>query len=251
MTITVQQLTQNLQVGKAQGMPPQQALAAFSSADLSTLGAVVLTRVLLDVYGKRLTPLKIARILRQLGYPAADISLALHSSYDSLNALSCGQILLDAQVWPQLPQADMQTALNSGQYSAIDSLQATNVLYPLTVSVAANQAWQSTGLVVTGNQKTDVNYISGMWSFNPQLPSCDASGNPSYRAKPFYTLPGQPEGALIGKLGDTMFLIGRQLTLPIGMAGTLALSINDDLDARYGAGLRDNSGSLSIRIVTS
>lgn len=251
MAMTIQQLMQNLQAEKARGMTPQQALAAFSSADLSMEGAVVLTRALLDVYDKGLTPLEIARILRQLGYPAADIAQALHGNFDSLTALACGQTLLDPQVWPQTPRADMQTALTAGNYSTTDSLQATNVLYPLTVSVAANQAWQSTGLVVTGNQKTDVSYVSGMWSFNPQLPPCDAAGNPGYRAKPFYTLPGQPEGALIGKLGDTVFLIGRQLTLPSGVAGTLQLCINDDLDARYGAGLKDNSGSLTIRIVTS
>lgn len=251
MAITVQQLTQTLQVEKARGMTPQQALAAISNADLRAEGTVVLTRVLLDVYGKGLSPLEIARILRQLGNMASDISLALHSNFDSLNAWGCGQILLDDQVLPQLPRADMQTALNAGQYSAIDSLEASNMLYPLTVTVAASQAWQSTGLVVTGNQNTEVSYISGMWSFNPQLPPCDAIGNPSLRAKPFYTLPGQPEGALIGKLGDSIFLIGRRCTLPVGMEGTLALCINDDLDGRYGAGLKDNIGSLTIRIVTS
>lgn len=250
MAITVQQLTQDLQADKARGLTPQQALAAFSRADLSAEGATVLTRVLLDVYGKGLTPLEVARILRQLEYPAADIALALHSNYDSLDALGCGQILLDALVWPQLPRADMQTTLTTGEYSTTDSLQATNVLYPLTVNVAANQAWQSTELVVTGNQKTDVSYVSGMWSFNPQLPPCDAAGNPGFIAKPFYTMPGRPEGALIGKLGDTVFLIGRQLTLPSGVAGALQLCINDDLDARYGAGLKDNSGSLIIHIVT-
>ena len=65
-----------------------------------------------------------------------------------------------------------------------------------------------------------------------------------------YTMPGQNEGALIGKVGDTVFLIGRNVTIPSTLSGTLELCINDDLDGQYGygAGFSDNQGAIEISV---
>ncbi|MNJ76022.1 hypothetical protein D3C77_732200 [compost metagenome] len=69
-------------------------------------------------------------------------------------------------------------------------------------------------------------------------------------AKPGYPLPGQNEGALIGRIGSNgvPFLVGNQVQLPRGQQGELQLCINDDLAGRYGAGLSDNLGSLSVEV---
>jgi hypothetical protein len=67
-------------------------------------------------------------------------------------------------------------------------------------------------------------------------------------AKPGYTMPNENEGALIGKVGDIVFLIGLGATTPLGFAGKLELCINDDLTGEYGAGLSDNSGSVNVQI---
>lgn len=77
-----------------------------------------------------------------------------------------------------------------------------------------------------------------------------AAGHPGLTAKPGYTLPGQAEGALIGRIGTSgaPFLVGNQAQLPRGQQGELQLCINDDLAGRYGAGLSDNQGSLSVEV---
>jgi hypothetical protein len=43
-------------------------------------------------------------------------------------------------------------------------------------------------------------------------------------------------------------MVGNQVQLPRGQQGELQLCINDDLDGRYGAGLSDNLGSLSVEV---
>lgn len=60
-----------------------------------------------------------------------------------------------------------------------------------------------------------------------------------------------PEAALIGRVGERVFLIGAGGTVPKGVTGALELMINDDLDALYGQGLTDNAGSIDILITTS
>lgn len=90
----------------------------------------------------------------------------------------------------------------------------------------------------------------GQWTANPATGMVGAAGNPRLIAKPGYALPGQPEGALIGRIGNSgvPFLVGNQVQLPRGQQGELQLCINDDLDGRYGAGLSDNLGSLSVEV---
>lgn len=85
---------------------------------------------------------------------------------------------------------------------------------------------------------------------NPATGMVSAAGNPRFIAKPGYTLPDQPEGALIGRIGNSgvPFLVGNQAQLPRGQQGELQLCINDDLDGRFGAGLSDNLGSLSVEV---
>ena len=85
---------------------------------------------------------------------------------------------------------------------------------------------------------------------NPATGMVGGDGHAGLIAKPGYTLPGANEGALIGRIGSNgaPFLIGAQGQLPHGQKGELQLCINDDLDGRYGAGLSDNQGSLSVEV---
>lgn len=69
-------------------------------------------------------------------------------------------------------------------------------------------------------------------------------------AKPGYTLPGANEGALVGRVGSygTPFLLGDMGAVPPGQSGELQLCINDDLEGRYGIGLADNQGALTVQV---
>jgi hypothetical protein len=120
------------------------------------------------------------------------------------------------------------------------------------VTVQADIAWQNTGVVISESNTVNINYVSGLWTANPQDNGGElynAYGNPTFiSAKSGYTMPGQNEGALIGKVGNTVFLIGMGATLPQNLSGEIQLCINDDLNGEYGAGLTDNLGAIVVSI---
>lgn len=135
--------------------------------------------------------------------------------------------------------------------------QSLNVALPAVfwvspVTIKADVAWQNTGVVITTNQTVKINYVSGQWTANPANDNgklYGANGNPNFiAAKPGYTLPGQNEGALIGKVGGIIFLIGMGTKIPSTLAGEIQLCINDDLNGEYGAGLSDNVGAITVSI---
>ena len=126
------------------------------------------------------------------------------------------------------------------------------LLMVLPTTIQANIKWQKTGVNVSAGQPVNITYQSGLWTANPndnngQL--YNAYGNPGFiAAKPGYTMPGQNEGALIGKIGNTVFLVGMGVTSPSNLSGELELCINDDLNGVYGQGFKDNIGSITVLI---
>ncbi|MGB8191891.1 MAG: hypothetical protein WCF67_08235, partial [Chitinophagaceae bacterium] len=138
---------------------------------------------------------------------------------------------------------------NAGQQSQA-AMPALFLVSPVTVQ--SYFAWQNTGVVLNANSKASIQYASGLWTANPQDNGgqlYNAAGNPNFiPAKPGYTMPSQNEGALIGKVGTTVFLVGMGATVPAGLTGEIQLCINDDLNGQYGAGLTDNIGSISVTI---
>ncbi len=138
---------------------------------------------------------------------------------------------------------------NVGQ-SQSTAMPAMFTVLPTTIQ--ANIKWQNTGVIIPSGTTVNIAYQSGLWTANPddnngQL--YNANGNPYFIAgQAGYTMPGQNEGALIGKVGDTVFLVGMGATVPANLQGELQLCINDDLNAIYGAGFADNIGSISVKI---
>lgn len=112
--------------------------------------------------------------------------------------------------------------------------------------------WLDTGIRMNANTVANISYLKGLWTANPNDnngQSYNANGNPTYiNAKPGYTMPNENEGALIGRIGQTVFLVGMGVTTPAGLVGKLELCINDDLNGEYGAGLSDNKGSVIVQI---
>lgn len=254
------ELVAALAATRQQGMSAVDAVRYLAQAGLShratvpdpaQAGAVPLAASLREAYGDALAALDIAIILRNLDYPVDQVALALHQNFPTLGALDTGIILLNHDVYPDTERPALFDALEKAGYAGTDSDLAANVLFPLLVTVQAKQAWQDAGLNVSGTQTTTIVYQSGQWSASPGTGMRTGKGAPGYIAKPFYTLPGAPEGALIGRIGARVFLVGDQATVPRGVAGALQFCINDDLDARYGNGLADNQGSLVVKVSTS
>ena len=119
--------------------------------------------------------------------------------------------------------------------------------------VFAGVRWADTGLVIEAGDRVTVTYLEGRWTANSVTGTVTAEGNPRYIAKPGYSLPGQPEGLLVGRVEpaageDEIFVIGTGAEVPASLTGRLRLSINDDLFQRYGRGFLDNVGFVKVRI---
>lgn len=128
-------------------------------------------------------------------------------------------------------------------------------------AVQATQSWQGTGITVSpSSSPVTITWVGGGWTADPDTNGgqlYDAAGCPGLNVptdQPLYPLVGVPMGGLVGRIGNsgTPFFIGRgpylmPSTFP---SGELQLCINDDLTGAYGAGLADNSGSVSVGIFT-
>lgn len=112
--------------------------------------------------------------------------------------------------------------------------------------------WLDTGIRMNASRVATIKYIDGLWTANPNINNgnmYNSAGNPTFiSAKAGYALPKANEGALVGKVGDTVFLIGLGASTPPGLVGKLELCINDDLKGIYGAGLTDNKGQVNVKI---
>lgn len=133
----------------------------------------------------------------------------------------------------------------------------------ITMPVQANQTWQNTGLTVVPGDTVTINYQSGLWTADPHT-----NGGNLYDANGFagitvnqqgYTLPGANMGALCGFIGgqpvgdgsDNAFLVGDSYNETCQASGQLWLCINDDLKGKYGAGLNDNIGNVTVTVQVS
>jgi choline dehydrogenase-like flavoprotein len=151
-------------------------------------------------------------------------------------------------VFPTTGTANPTLTLTALAFQAADAVASD--LLARTVQVQANQPWQGTGVQVNGYSWQLAVCRGGQWTANPATGMVGGDGHAGLIAKPGYSLPGANEGALIGRIGSngTPFLIGAMGQLPRGQQGELQLCINDDLDGRYGAGMSDNQGSLSVEV---
>lgn len=122
---------------------------------------------------------------------------------------------------PPLPMGQVRVDALVGSFWT-DSKIDVNVGEMLTVKTIAVNGWQTNKYWIIGG----------------------ADGHPSYRGGPNYVLPGAPEGALVGKIGNgPVFLIQSLGKTPAGSAGRLFLGPNDEVEGRY-----DNVGSITVDI---
>ncbi len=113
--------------------------------------------------------------------------------------------------------------------------------------------WQNAGYVNIGKQYR-IAYVGGLWTANPKVNGGNLygpAGSSVTATQSGYPMVGQKEGALVARIGDNApFLVGAgPVTTPAGQTGQLQLCINDDLAGKYGAGLEDNAGSITVSII--
>lgn len=146
--------------------------------------------------------------------------------------------------------SEFQLLASDGSFTAAPSVQ------PFAVQAA--QGWQSTGInVAPASIPVTITYVGGGWTADPSTNSgqlygaggCPGLNVPTDQTK--YPIVGVPMGGLIGRIGSgsPFFIGGGQYLVPSTFeSGELQLCINDDLNGVYGAGLKDNSGSVSVAI---
>jgi glucose dehydrogenase len=122
----------------------------------------------------------------------------------------------------------------------------------VVATIETNQVWQKAGLRLQGHGVLRFR-ADGQWVFNPRLAAVNGDGaqNLSTAGRTAYVFKGRQgrEGQLIGRIGSGLpFVIGTHGMHKVGPreTGALAMMINDDVDAKYGAGLADNSGQLTV-----
>lgn len=239
------------------GRTPARAMATLATLPKSLtglnqtqLGASALGAMLNNVYAGKISPLDTADILCDMGYPLADIAVALRQACPALSALETGAILLDQQIYPATGRGDLATALDGAGYDARATRQAATILYPVTVTIQARGGWQSAGITVDPNYTTTIACQSGNWTIDADAGGCDGAGYAALIAGPACPVPGAAKGALVGRVDSTNFLIGDVTTVPAGLTGPLELCINNDAAAENGAGQAGNGGRLLVRVST-
>ena len=110
----------------------------------------------------------------------------------------------------------------------------------IPVLVNADEGWQDTGVNVRVDDKVEVKYVSGIWSINPPWGYVKPEGH-SLSPHPLNPIPDAQPGELIGRIGQSLFRIGRQVEFTSQSEGHLYLRMNDDI-------LTDNDGQLLVQI---
>ena len=114
------------------------------------------------------------------------------------------------------------------------------------VTVDARAPWVQTGINVKAGQK--VTFVAtGIWGESPGVNRTADGGQAGIFGSGYWgvipRLPGAPWGALLGRVGTSIFLIGVAATLPMPQDGELLLGINDGDN-----NLSDNHGFQTVKI---
>jgi len=114
-----------------------------------------------------------------------------------------------------------------------------------TFEVLANQPWQDTGVQIQRGQQFRIEYLSGQVKDNVTIiPDGNGTNYVCGSAGCCEPLPNARRSSLIGRVGGEIFFVGNGGAFTVNSNGNLLLRIND-----CDAGLYDNSGSLTVRIV--
>jgi hypothetical protein len=129
----------------------------------------------------------------------------------------------------------------------IDAPQAPTTFHltgPVGREISASAGWQSTGVLVRPGETIRFQYVSGeIRDADSVIRGPGGAGYTCGESTCCEPIPDAPRGALIGRVGDHLFLIGDRSAVEVQEEGELQLRVND-----CDAGLFDNSGNLQIKM---
>lgn len=109
------------------------------------------------------------------------------------------------------------------------------------IVIPGRQAWTATGVTVRRGEVLTFNATGEIQLSGDSSDVATAYGAKSQRYAPNAPLPRNFAGALIGRVGTTVFPIGNQSTVTMPASGQLFLGVNDD-------GFEDNVGEFRVDI---
>ncbi len=123
------------------------------------------------------------------------------------------------------------------------------------VWVDARNPWQPTGVHVRKGNHVEITVFvekkhrktKDWWYHKPGLKNA-GEGIKLLKAGKTYAVPGEREGGLVCKHGDTKRFVGRSKGFEADFDAELLLMINDEISPGTGAGLSDNKGEIHVRI---
>ena len=107
------------------------------------------------------------------------------------------------------------------------------------IVIPANQQWTSTGLTVQEGDVVTFNTTGEIRLSNDTNDIAVSPGAKSGRRAANSPIPASPAGALIMRIGNRVYDLGDQTSVPMPTAGELFLGINDDV-------LNDNVGQFYV-----
>jgi hypothetical protein len=121
---------------------------------------------------------------------------------------------------------------------------ALPLVEPVTRDIAAGLGWQKTKILLESGQTYRVQFVAGEIRDGESIFRGPAgSGYVCGDRTCCEPMPDVPRDALIGRVGDHIFLVGDKSKLEVQESGELQLRVND-----CDEGLFDNSGSLTVQI---
>ncbi len=165
----------------------------------------------------------------------ASVEVALKVATQSAN-LDAANAVNDQKKGVEGEINDLKEALASGR-----PVGAAAPKEPAEVTIDAKEGWQN----VIHLKKGDIVHLKaeGVWhTYGPDLYACDAEG--IHNGKETYPFtPIALPGALIGKLGNAVFLVGKAARIQAAEEGDLQLRIN-----KKDSFLHDDSGQMKVTI---
>jgi hypothetical protein len=118
------------------------------------------------------------------------------------------------------------------------------LLGQVTQDISAELGWQNSGILLEAGETIKVQFLSGeIHDGDTILRGPAGSGYICGDSGCCEPMPEVPRDALIGRVGDYLFLIGDKNAIEVQERGELQLRIND-----CDSGLFDNSGSFFVQI---
>ena len=121
---------------------------------------------------------------------------------------------------------------------------ARPLVEPVTKDISAERGWQNTSILLESGERIRIQFMAGeIRDGQAVIRGPSGTGYICMDSTCCEPMPDAQRDALLGRVGDHIFLIGDKNAIEVQESGELQLRIND-----CDEGLFDNAGSLTVKI---